>query len=259
MTRNAVRNYLVLGCLVSLSLVHLLWPSEASQPVAAGPQGARHLRGPQHRPGQHGRPHRRHRRRRERSQDRLRRHRLRRPVEDHRQRRHLDADLRPPNQRLHRRRRRVAVEPQHRLGRHRRAQRPQQRRLGRRRLQIDRRRQDLAAHGPQGFAHHRPHRHSSDEPRHRLRRRPGPPLGAEQGTRHLQDDRRRQDLGGVQVHRREHRLHRPGDGPRRSRHPLRRGLPRPPRRLLRRQPGDRASGPAPACTRPPTAARPGTR
>ena len=35
MTRNAVRNYLVLGCLVSLSLCHLLWPSEASQPAVA--------------------------------------------------------------------------------------------------------------------------------------------------------------------------------------------------------------------------------
>ena len=34
MTRNAVRNWFVLCTLVSLTLVHLLWPSEAAQPVA---------------------------------------------------------------------------------------------------------------------------------------------------------------------------------------------------------------------------------
>jgi photosystem II stability/assembly factor-like uncharacterized protein len=33
MTRNLVRNYLVLACLASLLLLHLLWPSEASQQV----------------------------------------------------------------------------------------------------------------------------------------------------------------------------------------------------------------------------------
>ncbi|HYV37377.1 MAG TPA: hypothetical protein VE988_16835 [Gemmataceae bacterium] len=35
MTRNTVRNYLVLSSLVSLSLLHALWPTEASQPAAA--------------------------------------------------------------------------------------------------------------------------------------------------------------------------------------------------------------------------------
>src|SRR5438477_9352566 len=34
MPRNTRRNTLVLGCLVSLSLLHWLWPTQASQPVA---------------------------------------------------------------------------------------------------------------------------------------------------------------------------------------------------------------------------------
>src|SRR5437867_454185 len=42
MTRNTrrntlVRNTLVLGCLVSLSLLHWLWPTQASQPKAGQP------------------------------------------------------------------------------------------------------------------------------------------------------------------------------------------------------------------------------
>src|SRR5205085_3953716 len=33
MTRNSARNLMVLGCVLALSLLHLLWPSQASQPV----------------------------------------------------------------------------------------------------------------------------------------------------------------------------------------------------------------------------------
>ena len=38
MTRNAARNYLVLGCLGSLALVHLLWPAEAKQATGGDPK-----------------------------------------------------------------------------------------------------------------------------------------------------------------------------------------------------------------------------
>ena len=56
-----------------------------------------------------------------------------------------------------------------------------------------------------GHAPHRPRRRSPDEPGHRLRRGARPLLGAEQGARPVQDDRRRQDVGDSEVHRRRHR------------------------------------------------------
>ena len=59
--------------------------------------------------------------------------------------------------------------PEHRLGRHRRAHLVAQHLLGRRRLQVHRRRQDLDERRPEGHAPHRPHRHRPEEPEHRLR------------------------------------------------------------------------------------------
>ncbi len=70
----------------------------------------------------------------------------------------------------HRRRRHRAVQPEHRLDRHRRGEHLPQLAGRRGRLQVDRRRQDLAAHGPGRHLHDRAHRHPPDEPRRRLRR-----------------------------------------------------------------------------------------
>ena len=65
----------------------------------------------------------------------------------------------------YRRRGRRAVEPGHRLGRHRRVEHLPQLVHRRRRLQVDRRREDVAAHGPRRHADDRPHRHPSDRSR----------------------------------------------------------------------------------------------
>ena len=62
---------------------------------------------------------------------------------------HLRAPVRPGSDRVHRRRVRGPVGPQHRLGRHGREQPAQLRLLRRRRLQVHRRRQDLEEHGPE--------------------------------------------------------------------------------------------------------------
>ena len=97
----------------------------------------------QHRPGQHRRTHRRLRRRaRARPARRdLRRDRERRRVQEHEPGHVVDADLRSRRRDdVDRRHRRRAVEPEHRLGRHRRSEQPAELVVGRRRLQVDRRR-----------------------------------------------------------------------------------------------------------------------
>ena len=74
-------------------------------------------------------------------------------------------DLGQRRRRGGRRRRARALESQHRVDGHR---RPGERAvvvLGQGRLQVDRRRRDLAVHGPARLAPHRPHRHSPDETR----------------------------------------------------------------------------------------------
>ena len=87
----------------------------------------------------------------------------------------------------------AAVRSQRRLRRLRRGQHPRQRRAGQRHLQVHQRRQDLEARleaeGPD-----RPHHRPSQEPRHRLRRGPGPRLRAQSRARRLSHHRRRQDL-----------------------------------------------------------------
>ena len=75
------------------------------------------------------------------------RRRRRRAVEDDRRRRELDAGHRRADQELlGRRRRRVGIEPRHRLHRHGRVVHPRQHHAGRRDVQVHRRRQDLDAH-----------------------------------------------------------------------------------------------------------------
>ena len=108
----------------------------------------------------------------------------------------------------------IAIHPtqsRHRLRRHRRAEQPADLVVRRRHLQDDRRRQDVHEHRAEGDADDRAHRDRSEEPRDGLRRVAGPPVRAEPRARHLQDDRRRQDLEQDQVHRRRHRLHRHRD------------------------------------------------
>ena len=132
-----------------------------------------------------------------------------------------------------------AVQPGHRLGGHRR------RRVGPhpdprlRRLEVDRRGQDVGAHGPHRDAPHRPHRDRPAQPRHRLRGGRRLPLLERPRPRPLQDDRRRQDVGEGALQgrprRRRGRRHRPEEARHRVRgdlrqaaHPveLRRGRPR---------------------------------
>ena len=133
--------------------------------------------------------------------------------EDDEQRRHVRAPVRPGGDRLDRRRGGRALEQGHRLGRHRRGQPAQLGQLRRRRLQVDRRRQDLEEHGPREDLPDRSDRDPSEEPGRRLRRRARPPLRPERGARPLQDDRRRQDVDEGPLQGRQDRRHRHRDEP----------------------------------------------
>ena len=108
-----------------------------------------------------------------------------------------ESDLRQSAGHLDRRHRGGRHRSEHRLGRHGRAHVVTQHVLGRRRLQVDRRGQDLDEHGPEGQPPHRPHRHRPEESEHRLRGGARPSLFAERRARRLQDDRRRQDVDEV--------------------------------------------------------------
>ena len=222
-----------------------------------------------HRPGRHGRPHHRPLRLRGRPDHLLGRHRLGRAAQDRQQRHHLRASVRQGSDRLHRRRVRRAVEQEHRLGRHRREQPAQLRLVRRRRLQVDRRRQDLEEHGAEEVVPDRPDRRPSEEPGHRLRRRPRPAVRPERGARPVQDDRRRQDLGEDPLRRRQDRRHRhrhapgrPGDAARRdvgsggATSSTATAASRRCRTATTPTTRSRSGGRAAAFTRPPTAARP---
>ena len=179
------------------------------------------------RPGQHGRPHLRFRGPGQRLHPGPRRLGVGRRLQVRERRDDLGAHLRPLRLRLHRRRRLLPERPEHHLGRHGRGMRPQQRRLGRRRLQIDRRRQDVRPDGPRDDPDDRPRDHPSDRPRHRLRRGLRPSLGLYGRARPVQDDRRRQVLDEARrrpAERRQDRGHRPGHAPGRPRDALRRLL-----------------------------------
>ncbi len=111
--------------------------------------------------------------------------------------------------------RRRRVQSRHRLGRHRQRRDPQQRDHRPRRLQVRRRRPHLAVHGPEGRRPDRQRRRAPDQPRRRVARRARLAVRAERRARHLQDDRRRQDLEEDAVRQR------------RDRRPRRRGQLRP--------------------------------
>ena len=138
----------------------------------------------------------------------------------------------------------IAINPerrQHRVGRQRREQQPPERLVGQRRLQVDRRRQDLEAHGPRHLEAHRAHHRRSGRSRRGLRRGARQPVGTRRRARHLQDDRRRPDVGAHPVRRRRHRRHRAGDGSVEQQGALRGDLSAPPRHLglQRRRPRQR--------------------
>ena len=142
-------------------------------------------------------------------------------MEDRRRRRDVAGRLRAPGLDEHRRHRRRAVEPRHRLGRHRRGE-PLPRVDGRRRhLQVDRRRQDLHACRPHRHADDRPHRRPPDEPRHRLRRGVRARVDRQRDARRVQDDRRRPHVAKVVLSQPAHRRDRSRHGSRGSEHALR--------------------------------------
>ena len=121
------------------------------------------------------------------------------------------------------------------------AEQPPELLVRRRRLQVDRRRQDVRVHRAEGHPEHRPHRRPPEGSEHRLRRGARAPVRAEPRARPLQDDRRRQDLDEHQVHRQRHRLHRRGDGSVEPERAVRRVVPAPADAvgLQRRRPGQR--------------------
>ena len=127
--------------------------------------------------------------------DLLRRHRLGRDPEDDEQRDHLRARLRRPAGLHDRRPHDRPLRPAGPLRGHRRAEQPPVLVLGQRRLQDARRRQDLAARRPRRDPPHRARARAPEQPGRRLRGGARAPLGAEQGARPLQDDRRRHAPG----------------------------------------------------------------
>ncbi len=107
----------------------------------------------------------------------LRGHRPRRCLEDHERRHHVHRPVPGPGPDVDWRRHHLAVEPGSGLGRHRRIEQPPEHVLGRRRLQVDRRGQDLRQHGPPHLQAHPPHRHRPARQQRRSRRGDGQPVG----------------------------------------------------------------------------------
>ena len=197
---------------------------------------------PQHRPGHDGRPHRRSRGARIEPRGLLRRHRHRRVVEDGEQRHDVGRAVRRSRRhRVDRRHRDQPQRRQHGVGRQRREQQSPERLVGQRPLQVDRRRQDLEAHGPRHVEAHRPHHRRSDRSRRGLRGGARQPVGARRRARHLQDHRRRPDVDAHPLRRRRHRRHRAGDGSVEQQGDLRGDLSAAPRDvgLQRRRPRQR--------------------
>ena len=119
----------------------------------------------------------------------------RRPLEDDRRRREVGAGHRRPDHELvGRRRRRLRIEPRRRLHRDGRGVHPRQHHGRRRRLQVDRRRQDLDPRRLQRLRRDLEDPHPPDQPRHRLRRRLRPLRQGQRRARRLQEHRRRQEL-----------------------------------------------------------------
>ena len=121
--------------------------------------------------------------------------------------------------------------PESRVGRHRQRRDPLERDHRPRRLQVDRRRQQVGVHGPQGLRADRRHQGPSVQHQHGVARGARLAVRSERRARHLQDHRRRQDVEEDAV--REQRDRRPRHRSRlgESRHPLRGDVSRLPQGL----------------------------
>ena len=175
MKRHVVFALAVAFALALTGLSSLVGSAQQPAAPAAGPFDSLHFRqiGPASMSGRISRP------RRLRGQPRhlLRRHGSRRRVEDRQQRHDVRGAVPGPGPDVHRRRRRLAVEPGPGLGRHRRVQQPPEHVVGRRRLQVHRRRQDLHQHGAAHLPPHQPRRHRSPRQQRGLRRGDRQPVG----------------------------------------------------------------------------------
>ena len=149
--------------------------------------------------------------------DLLRRHRARRRLENHQQRHDVRGAVPGPGADVDRRRRVSQNNPDLVWVGTGESNNRQSTSLGRRRLQVDRRRQDLHQHGPQDV--HAYINRIVIDPRNNdivLVAATGSLFGPGRRARHLQDDRRRQDLEADAEGRRRHRRQRSGDGSRRT-------------------------------------------
>ncbi len=120
----------------------------------------------------------------------------RRTLENHRRRQQLATGHRCHTQEfVGRRDRDFAVESRRRLRRHRRIGNPRQHHPRRWRIQVDRWRQNLGAHGADRNAGHCENPRSPDESRPRVCRRIRPPCRTKSGARSFPVERRRQVVG----------------------------------------------------------------
>ncbi len=181
------------------------------------------------------------RRRRERPAARgIFRRRRRRPLENDGCRQQLGARYRRPDQLvLGGRGRGVGVESRRCVHRHGRVVHPRQHHAGRRRLQVERRRQDMGAHRLQERRCHLEDSHPSHQPGHRLRRGLRPLLRSERRARRVQDHGRRQDLEAHAVQGSADRRRRHRAGCQQSKRSLRRLVGGVPHRIpdVERRPG----------------------
>ena len=221
---------------------HRSRPAAAMAPAAPGDESRYAVQGDAvaaHRAVRRRRPLRRRRRPQGQPAGDVRRHRHGRRLEDRKRRGQLDAPDRRTADALDRRHRRLRVRSGHRLARNGRSQSFPGLHRRHRGLQVDRRRQNLAAHGPGRDADDRPDPHPPGQSRYRLCRRHRPRVDRQSRPRRVQDDRRRQDLAEGFLHQRKGRGHRPGHGPDEARYPDRLdGQPHPPA-LERPAPGRR--------------------
>ena len=156
------------------------------------------------------------------SEGRVLRRRRRRVVEDDRRRPVVDAGHRRPDHDLvGRRGRRLGIESGHRVHRHRRIVHPRQHHAGRRRVQVDRRRQDVDARRPVRHEPDRPDADPPDESVDRLCRGDRSPVRRQRRARRVPIERRRQELGEGAVCERQDRCRRHRDGCDESAGPLR--------------------------------------
>ena len=170
----------------------LIGRAQSGGAAPAGPFDGLHWR--QIGPASMSGPHFRHRRLRRQHQYLVRRHRARRRVEDREQRDDVRAAVPGSGSHVDRRHRRVAEQSRPRLRRHRRVEQPPEHVVGRRHLQVDRRRQDLHQHRPEDSPSTSTASSSIRATTMSSGSRPPVRCSARRRARRLQDDRRRQDV-----------------------------------------------------------------